>query len=103
MCGLAEGWGSSVAAAVPRRADLLVLSEEKRLERLNLEAGLSSFITSSWRWVRVDGGRERARWGEEGTKEKAWMVPVRAVARTAVASWSLIVDWDSYEMIWVDF
>lgn len=96
MCGLAEGWGSSVAAAVPRRADLLVLSEEKRLERLNLEAGVSSFMTSSWRRVRVDGGRDRARWEEEeGTKEKAWIVPVRAVARTAVASWNLIVDLDS--------
>lgn len=84
-----------MAAAVPRRADLLVLSEEKRLERLNLEAGVSSFMTSSWRWVRVDGGLDRARWEEEGTKEKAWIVPVRAVARTAVASWNLIVDLDS--------
>ena len=90
MCGRLDGCGSIVAAPLedPRKEDLLgrLLSEEKRLVRLNLD---SSFITI---WFLVRRVCWTRRGWEDGMKEKAW-VAVRVRRRVAVESFILCCCW----------
>lgn len=94
MCGRLEGWGSNTAAVDPRRdgEEDLMLSEEKRLVRLNLV----SFIVREWGLLRrvVEGGLEvrgMVVW-EVGMKEKAEVRP-RGRRREAAVDSFIVGCW----------